>query len=207
MFLLLKATAILIAAMLLALALQRSSASARHQVWLVALAGLLALPAIATLAPVGFKVLPAVATVESTAGTRPEPGTNLGDPTSQGVVAGNNGQPVAESPSDTLPAPSRPLPLGTLLLGAWLAVAAGLLGRLLLGMLAVRRIVGAAAPLEDEAWQATLYEIADRLGIDDAPALLRSDRIRMPFAAGFRRALIVLPAGCDDGARRSARRC
>ncbi len=194
---LLKATAILIAALLLTLALQRSSASARHQVWLVALAGLLALPAIATFAPVGFKVLPAVVTAENTAGSRTDAINDREGAAVSGVTTGQD-RPATQRSVGTTPAAPRPLSLGTLLLGAWAAVAAVLLGRLLLGMLAVRRIVGTATPLEDEMWQATLYEIADRLGIDDAPALLRSDRIAMPFAAGFRRPLIVLPASCDD---------
>lgn len=80
----------------------------------------------------------------------------------------------------------------------WAAVCLLLLGRLIHGTVAVHRIVSRSRPLADEDWQARLYDVADRLGIAHAPRLLRSDEIRVPFAAGIVHAMIVLPAECDD---------
>jgi len=39
-----------------------------------------------------------------------------------------------------------------------------------------------------------LFEIADRIGLDDAPRLLQSDEAKMPFACGIAKPTIVLPA-------------
>jgi HEAT repeat protein len=51
-----------------------------------------------------------------------------------------------------------------------------------------------------------LYEIADRLELEAAPRLLRSDDVKMPFAAGLLSSTIVLPAESDgwSAERRSA---
>jgi hypothetical protein len=70
----------------------------------------------------------------------------------------------------------------------------------------VQRIVRRARPLEHPDWQAPLYEIADRLGLDAAPRLLRSEEVSMPFAAGLATPTIVLPAESDEWTadRRSA---
>ncbi len=192
-----KATAILLAAMLLAVALHRSSASTRHQVWLVALAGLLLLPAIATYAPLGIKVLPApaVAADRETVATPPD-GIRLDGASTQSSTGGAT-LPGDNAESTRSPDASRRIPIGTLLLGLWGAVALVLLLRLGAGVLAVRRIVRGAVRLDDEAWQESLLQIADRLAIEEPPALLRSDAIHMPFAAGMRTPMIVLPAECE----------
>ena len=65
-----------------------------------------------------------------------------------------------------------------------------------------------ARPLDDPAWQTPLYEIADRLELDAAPRLLRSDDVKMPFAAG----LLILNhraagARATAGARSGAAPC
>ncbi len=80
---------------------------------------------------------------------------------------------------------------------AWAAVACALLLRLGCGAWSVRRIVRRARPLDDPDWQTPLYEIADRLELDAAPRLLRSDDVKMPFAAGLLSSTIVLPAESD----------
>lgn len=193
-----KATAILLAGLTLALALHRSSASTRYVVWLFSLAGLLALPAIAKLAPVGLPILPAAVATTDIDHPDQQPGTPR-------LNQGNEAPAASGSPETSLvstdPAPGtflwREIPLATLLPGAWGLVAVVLLGRLTLGVLSVRRIVRRAEPLTSPEWQELLYEIADRLGIDEAPALLKSGDIQMPFAAGVRRATVVLPADCE----------
>jgi beta-lactamase regulating signal transducer with metallopeptidase domain/HEAT repeat protein len=196
---LLKATAILLAALAVTLALHRSSASTRYVVWLFSLAGLLALPGIATLSPVRLPILPAAATATPLPNTNlnavqlnaPQQGLDNAGPTTAFVPNGSAAQlaePVANPPH---------LPLGMVLLGLWATVTVLLLARLLHGVYAVRRIVRRAQPMDAPEWQDLLYQIADRLGIDEAPALLKSSDNTMPFAAGIRRPTIVLPADCE----------
>ena len=85
----------------------------------------------------------------------------------------------------------------SLVFSVWIAVAMMILLSLAWSALVVRRIVRQARPLTDESWAGPLYEIADRLGLDDAPRLLRSEEAKMPFACGVLRATIVLPAESD----------
>src|SRR3954463_3047494 len=57
--LLIKATLILVVALGITLSMQRSSAGARHLVWLVTLATLLLVPALTAWAPIPIRILPA----------------------------------------------------------------------------------------------------------------------------------------------------
>jgi beta-lactamase regulating signal transducer with metallopeptidase domain len=82
-------------------------------------------------------------------------------------------------------------------LALWAAVALAIAGALAHAWLAVRRIVRHARPLDTADWRDPLYEVADRLGLDEAPRLLRSAHARMPFACGLRQPTVVLPADCD----------
>lgn len=189
----LKATLLLLLARLVTLALERAAAGVRHLVWLVALGAIMVLPALAVWGPLEVPILPApavstgtVAAPEATdagaVGLASEQARREIPPmpdTRQGLVAGAGSTPP--------PGP------GTLLLGLWAVVALALLARLGLGALAVRRIVARATPLNDPSWEAPLYEIADRMGLADAPRLVRSGDVQMPFAAGLRRPVVVLP--------------
>jgi beta-lactamase regulating signal transducer with metallopeptidase domain/HEAT repeat protein len=211
--LLVKATALLLVALGASLLLQRASAGSRHLVWLVAVVGLLALPAVAAWGPLPVRVLPAggVSGVEawplrfaqgdSTAGDSKAPiASPAPTPTPASAPA-----PVAFRPSLT-PDPSSPIGLGTMLFAAWATVAFALALYLAYGAWSVHRIVARARPLDDPDWRAPLYEIADRLGLDAAPRLLRSEDVKMPFAAGLVSSTIVLPAESDGWSeeRRSA---
>ncbi len=82
----------------------------------------------------------------------------------------------------------------TTMLVIWLVVAAALTLWLCAGLLMVRRIVRRASSVDDAEWTGALYEMADRMGLEHAPTVLRSEEITMPFACGFRRPMIVLPA-------------
>src|SRR4029079_3552248 len=57
----------------------------------------------------------------------------------------------------------------------------------------VRRIVRNARPLESNDWMTPLFEIADRIGLEEAPRLLQSDEAKMPFACDILKPTIVLP--------------
>ena len=197
---LLKITCVLLIALCATLAMQRASAGSRHLVWLLSLGALLVLPAVAAWAPLEVAVLPQV--VRADRADRADRTVPLTAPSVSSVSSAPSVSSVSSAPSVSSALPALPVVLALL----WALVASVLAIRLLAGAIAVRRIVRRAQPLDDARWQTPLYEIADRLGLDAAPRLLRSDDVKMPFAAGLVTPTIVLPAESDDwtAGRRSA---
>jgi beta-lactamase regulating signal transducer with metallopeptidase domain/HEAT repeat protein len=199
--LLLKITALLLIARLATLALGRASAGTRHLIWLVAVGAALALPALTLWSPLRLPVLPAP-TVQAAAAT-PDATEPADRDFASDVAALTPDRDVDPRTSEAaLPAraPAEGFTLpggGTLLIIIWAVVAAGLLARLAHGAWAVRRIVRRATPLESAAWQDPMYEIADRIGLEQAPRLVRSSEVQMPFAAGVAAPVVVLPAESD----------
>ena len=197
---LLKATCLLLIALCATLAMQRASARSRHVVWLVALGALLVLPVLGAWAPLQLRILPSTAAVEQTlaqsAGRQVTGSKDAGTPSNRSSSIDNVTAPV------TAPGASMSFPFGwtilKTLLATWGIVAVALLAWLAWGAFQVRRIVRRADALNDPAWQTSLYEIADRLGLDAAPRLLRSNDVKMPFAAGLMTPTIVLPASSDE---------
>ena len=63
--------------------------------------------------------------------------------------------------------------------------------------LSVHRIIRRSRVLDAPEWTNPLWEVADRLGLDAAPRLVRSDDAKMPFACGLLTPTIVLPAESD----------
>ncbi len=205
----LKVTCVLLIALCATLAMQRASAGTRHLVWLTALAALLVVPALAVWQP--LKVIPwaQVQGAELQGGVgRDKAGQVEPESTplqSAGVESAMGTEPAqqqAAAPRFTWDAAT----ILKLVLGVWAAVAVLLLGWLAWGAWQVRRIVRRAEELSDPSWQTPLYEIADRLGLDEAPRLVRSDDVKMPFAAGLKRSTIVLPSSSMEwnAERRSA---
>jgi beta-lactamase regulating signal transducer with metallopeptidase domain len=219
--LLAKATLLLILAFGAATALQRATAGARHLVWAATLGAVLILPAIVAWSPLRLAVLPA-ALLGAPATTADVPVLQSG---ARATISANNG-----SASVVLTAPSTP-PAAELTIGAestanaalapttrwipyvweglllaWIIVAVALGGWLLMGFLSVNRIVRRATALDSRTWSGPLYELADRLGIDRTPRIVRSTEVKMPFAAGLVTPTIVLPAESDgwDDERRQA---
>lgn len=79
------------------------------------------------------------------------------------------------------------------LLALWAAGALAILARLAIGAVAVRRIVRSARALDNAGWRTPLWEVADRMGLADVPALVQSERVSMPFACGLFHPIVVLP--------------
>lgn len=198
---LLKVTAVLLIALGLTALMRRTSATARHLVWVASLLAMLAVPALAWWSPVRFAVLPSALNSDVATGQRAPSAVRI---TADAVNAGaarvtaealpsvSNGLPQA-APSDVQSTPS----VTVLVLSAWALVAALLLAWLAYGQVMVRRIVRGATDLAGTAWEDAAIGIADRLGLDTLPRLVRSDVVTMPFACGLRHPVIVLPASCD----------
>lgn len=197
---LLKVTGLLLAASLAARVLQRASAGSRHLVWLTALAALLLVPPLAVWGPLPIRILPetlspAASPAAEPIAFAPQPsGRLIGEPPGAGIVQPSGPSPV-ETPNVLAEWTRRAAASPILLLWAFGALV--LLARLGLGAWSVRRIVRRSKPLDHPDWQTPLYEIADRLGLERAPRLLRSEDVKMPFAAGLLTATIVLPAESD----------
>ena len=208
LLLLVKATVILGVAAAATLVMQRATAGSRHMVWLVTLGSLLVVPALATFAPVSIPVLPAAVAAPTTPRTAPvaiddAPPSNAADTelgggsavsrdTRQGGVASEMAR------GDTWRERLQSAPPLALLFTLWALVAAAIAASLARAAAIVRRIVRDASPLQAGEWVDPLYEIADRLGLDNAPRLLRSDDVDMPFACGVLQPTIVLPSDCES---------
>lgn len=201
----LKATCLLLIALCATLALQRATARTRHIIWLAALVAIVTVPLLSTWAPWQIPILPASAPAASAViSPRPEAApsrTTIGltsDAPAEAAAPVTNGSQAPRKVAWTA---------FTIVLLAWGAVAVLLLAWLAWGAIQVRRIVRRSQPLDDQQWQGSLYEIADRLGLAAAPRLLRSDDVKMPL----RPACCTRPSSCRrrvmSGPPIAGRRC
>lgn len=218
LLLLTKATVILIAALGITLAMQRASAGARHLVWLVTVGTLLLVPALTAWAPLRFAILPPLNAASDKSGVtstaaRNEPATGSAATGPNAAVPGIAQSGVGSSATPVIPHTAAPGPATTgsrllsrienmggfaTLLAIWAAIVVVLAGWLTYGALVVRGIVRRARPLDSKDWLTPLWEVSDRLGLDNPPRLLRSEDARMPFACGVFQPTIVFPAECDN---------
>ena len=209
--LLIKATLILVAALGITLAMQRAAAGARHLVWLVTLAALLLIPALTAWGPLRLEILPAreVAaqpTLPATRVTPSQPATAdavtksaTGAVAAQGAAATSDASSAAASTNDGgVIARLRDASLWSIALTLWAAVALAIFLSLTWSALVVRRLVKRSEPLDDQSWLTPLYEVSDRLGLQEPPRLLMSRDAKMPFACGLTTPTIVLPAECEQ---------
>jgi beta-lactamase regulating signal transducer with metallopeptidase domain/HEAT repeat protein len=196
--LLAKATLILVAALGITIAMQRGSAGARHLVWLSTLAIVLLVPAVTAWVPqLPVKILPPVAQRSAAEAATPSVTPKT---TEQRIDQNATTAPVVTAPTSLVTEDSgffSNLSGFQIALMIWGAIALALAGWLTYGALAVRRIVRNAHPLDTNDWLTPLYEVADRLELDEPPRLLGSSEAKMPFACGFVKPTIVFPADCD----------
>lgn len=197
LLLLAKATLILVAALGITVAMQRGSAGARHLVWLATLAIVLLVPAVtAWVPPLRLRILPPV--TQSAPVERAAPAT-LPATTTERTIDPANTTPVT-APASIVTEESgffSRLSGISLALALWAGIALALTGWLAYGALMVRRIVRSSHSLDTSDWRTPLYEVADRLELDEPPRLLSSEDAKMPFACGFLKPTIVLPADCE----------
>ncbi|MBA3560013.1 MAG: HEAT repeat domain-containing protein, partial [Gemmatimonadaceae bacterium] len=86
----------------------------------------------------------------------------------------------------------------SMLVAIWAVMAVVLIGWLSYGAIVVHRLVRHGRVLDTADWLAPLWEVSDRIGLEEPPRLLRSDVVKMPFACGVLRPTIVLPAESDN---------
>jgi beta-lactamase regulating signal transducer with metallopeptidase domain/HEAT repeat protein len=207
-----KATVVLLAALGVTRAMERGSAVSRHLVWFVSLGALLLIPLLASWSPIRLAILPSETAALSlgapTSGGPITPGTPSEAPMVAPVISGPASpisSPRVETAANTVRDIVSPktawfgiLSDPKLLFGIWATVAVLFAGWLAFGAMSVRRIIRRSRPLESQDWMNPLWEVADRLELDTAPRLVRSDDAKMPFACGLLRPTIVLPAESDS---------
>src|SRR5688572_17351920 len=186
-----KATLLVAAGGAVAAVLRRAPAGTRHLVWLATLVAVLALPLSLQLTPVRVAILPPMGTAAVALAQPPVVDTVI-------VPEAGPASAAMEGPRDSrdavpLTAMPRMANATSLIAVVWAAVALALTAWLAAGVLAARRIVRSARPLDDPRWQGLLCEVADRLDLSTLPRLVSSDRVEVPFACGVVRATIVLP--------------
>jgi len=206
LILLAKATLILLTALGITMAMQRASAGARHLVWLVTVGALLLVPALSAWAPLRLRVLPVAGasaiTMSDKVSAAPKSGSEnrIGgvDGPVTGMTAGSELTPAETPIGSSFVDRVSALSGVSILLAIWGTVVLLIAASLAYGTLVVRRIVRGSLPLDTQDWLTPLWEVSDRLELEEPPRLLRSDDAKMPFACGLLRPTIVLPAECDN---------
>jgi HEAT repeat protein/beta-lactamase regulating signal transducer with metallopeptidase domain len=212
-----KGTLLVLIAACLTRLLGRSPAAARHLVWSLSVGGLLLLPAM-TLIPWRIELTALTAAREAFA---PAPPTDQSVP-ERVVLAVNNDHSVstetraaspttparsgaAESVDDaSRPSPQSPVPgprtfdPATLLILAWLTGMAWMLGRLLVGVANVRRIVRSSVPADGDDWQWLVDDAREAMGAEPRARIVISTEAAMPFTYGLLRPVIVLPESAEE---------
>lgn len=185
-----KTTLLLAAAAVLSVLLRRHSASLRHLLWSLAIAGVVALPAAMVSSPVTLHLVPAAHPVATEEGH--EIASRSMQPPREGMVSSEAAPSAA--PSETVSIP--PVTSGAALDPRWLVAlwsigALALLGRFAAGIIRLRGIVRRATPTDARAWLGSVVNTV-------MPPLRLSNEVDMPFASGLFRPTIVLPASAAD---------
>lgn len=215
--LLLKASLILLATLLVQRLLRRAPAVARHRIWSGVFAALLALPVLAAGLPALYVPLPArwdAAGIPDVRSASIDPAASLEGAENPSVASGSSRtiavlQPLlaAHEPQSTSARAAAGLTgqgygsfdqiwpvAATLLLTVWVTGAAAATIALLLSLLRVRRLTRAADNVCDPAWRSAADAIGARLGLRFPVRLLLSPDIATPMAGGVWRPAIFLPA-------------
>ena len=208
-----KGMLILIIAVALNIALRRASAAARHLVWSLALASLLALPVLSFGLPSWpVPLLPGLFVKD-----RAEALTNQREIAAPAAVAiapspqarderatvKQQAQSAARSlPASPAPEAERnngePFNWPSLALMIWMAGALLVLLRLSIGTASVWWMTRRAEKVTGGEWARRAESLASKVGLTRPVALLKSSHITMPVTCGLVRAAVLLPADADD---------
>ena len=202
-----KASVILGATALAVTLLRRASASARHLVWMLGLASALAVPALSLVTPRWELPIVTLAAVEEAKGPQLTAQPNGGTTEQTGSGQSNvNGPAVSAVPPlrpGPMVSPSSPVrhtaftPAPTAIAVAlWAIGAAIVLGRMLLGLIAVQWMSRRTAVVTNAPWLDEAEMLAASLGLRRV-RFLRSDTQTMPMAWGVLRPSVLMPADAD----------
>lgn len=185
-----KGLALCLAALAVAATLRRASAATRHLVWRLAFVGLLALPVVGALTPAWRVPLPVPEEM-----TTPLPaGERVSEAPRPPAPPLPDEQPVVATPTVAEPYLSN-LSWRAVALGLWLTGALAVLAPLVVSLLRVGYQRRQARPVRDAAWIEALDGARAGLGIRRAVELVEGGEAAMPMTWGWRRPVVLLPAG------------
>ena len=196
--LLIKATAVLAAAAAAEAALRRhASAATRHGVWTLAIAALLALPALSVSLPEWPVAMPAWSMEPARVPASVDAPPTLAR--QHLAIEARDAVPVSETTAITTASGQRNL------WPAWQTFAAGiyvagllvLLARLVVDQIGARRLVTAADEVHDSEWNRLLDECRALMGLHAPVRLLRTRGHVTPMALGLGSPVIVIPGTAD----------
>ena len=102
-------------------------------------------------------------------------------------------EPVAVSRASWLPRMS----WQAALLAIWLLGAVAILGRIVVGLAAVRFVSRRTQLITDAEWLPMAMDLAEEMGVNRRLRFLRSGRASMPVATGLFRPSVIMPADAD----------
>ena len=194
-----KASLILLAAALTSLILRRASAALRHLVWTLALCSALLLPVVSLALPKWqlqlVTIAPPAPSVESpVAVAAPFPAVEAPRPGRAGT-AKTGTAPAVPTVARAAWLPS--ISWQSAFLGIWLLGAAAILGRIAVGLVAVRFLSRRTQLITDAEWLPMAMDLAEEMGVNRRLRFLRSGRASMPVATGLFRPSVIMPAEAD----------
>ena len=185
----LKVTIILALTGLLALALQKASAAARHLLWSLALVGLLMLPVLIEVLPrIQAPIMPAKATAQIASSEDLKLDESL-------LLASPQITPIISVVQSVEPANWRP-DFSEVLAMIWSAGVLFFLARLIGASIKIRQILANSALVSDAPMTALIQNLAADLQMP--VALYISADLAMPVTAGIKHPVILLPVEAAD---------
>jgi HEAT repeat protein/beta-lactamase regulating signal transducer with metallopeptidase domain len=196
-----KASLLLGAAALMSLILRRASAALRHLVWTLALCSALFLPVVSLMLPkwqLRLVTIASPAPVETTvAAPAAEPAAAALAEAPRLGRAGHTAADTAVAADVSRAAWLPRFSWQSALIGLWLLGAVAILGRIAVGLAAVRFVSRRTQPITDAAWLPMAMDIAEEMGVSRRLRFLRSGRASMPVATGLFRPSVIMPADAD----------
>ncbi|HSF39794.1 MAG TPA: M56 family metallopeptidase [Thermoanaerobaculia bacterium] len=196
-----KGFALCLAALAVTSTLRRASAATRHLVWRLAFVGLLVLPVLAAFTPAWRVELPLpMKAAARVAAPLPAVERAPEDPRPAAAPVPHE-RPLAATPAApvsllaTAESYVSALSWRSVVLSLWLTGALAVLAPLAVSLLRVRWQHRNARPVEDAAWIEALDRARADLGIRRAVELVEGGGEVMPMTWGWRRPVILLPAG------------
>jgi HEAT repeat protein/beta-lactamase regulating signal transducer with metallopeptidase domain len=202
--------------------LRRSTAAHRHLVWTLALGGVLVLPLLSFALPWRLPVIPGLASAPVAITPAADESPMTSQAVGRGSSAASPNAPASTTPSAasssvtpsavasvqwSAPRAADVAPVrssgGTfaMLLGVlramWIVGIALAIGRVVIGVLALRWITRDARAVSDRGWLELLSSTCERLDLGVPVQLLESPHANMPMAFGLRRPIVMLPMEND----------
>ncbi len=196
-----KATVVLTAALAATTALRHSSAALRHLIWTLALVSALAMPVLSLALPRWELPLMTIASTEAPASLPKAPVVDS-NATSNAPAPPRHRTPtadVAASPVsiESIPAAGGRFSWPGVLVALWAIGALFIVGRVIVGILAVQWMARRGQRVLDAPWMKMAIGLASEVGVSSNITFLRSGRATMPMACGVVRPAVMMPAEAD----------